>query len=193
MCANPAVSTNNDASSDGCARSYPAALPYFCFGFNHGKRSNLRRRINQRTIRHDRRRVNARTWRWHGIKQRSNTCPGCVWFARYDRYCCRWYSRCHIRMHNDSTGQSLIQCGSVTSVVQKANVVSSSRLQRGHTFKEQFDFIGNATCRARDDCKWIWPTSAKEPRVAQSCFDHSRSPGHKIRRIRNPTVDFCQT
>ena len=49
---------------------------------------------------------------------------------------------------------------------------SSHRLQRGHAFEEQFEFIRNPACRTRNNCKRIWSTSAKEPCVTQSCFNH---------------------
>jgi hypothetical protein len=45
-------------------------------------------------------------------------------------------------------------------------------LQRGDTFEEQFEFIRNPARRACNHRKWIWPTSAKESRVAQGGFDH---------------------
>jgi hypothetical protein len=75
-------------------------------------------------------------------------------------------------MHDHSTGRRLIQCRSVTSIVQKTHLIRASRLQRGHTFEEQFEFIGNAACCARNNRKRIRSTSAKEPCVAHSCFDH---------------------
>src|SRR5450755_4143382 len=75
-------------------------------------------------------------------------------------------------MHDHSTGQRLIQCRSVTSVVQETYFIRASRLQRSHTFEEQFEVIRNPACRARNNRKWIRPGSAKEPCVARSCFDH---------------------
>jgi hypothetical protein len=60
--------------------------------------------------------------------------------------------------------------------VQKTYFIRAGRLQRGHTFEEQFEFIRNPACRARNNCKWIWPTSAKESFVARSCFDHFSFP-----------------
>ena len=42
----------------------------------------------------------------------------------------------------------------------------------GHTFEEQFEFIRDPACRTRNNCKRIWPTSAKEPCIAHGCFNH---------------------
>ena len=172
MCANPAVSTDNHAASDNCARSDPTARSYLCSGLDHSQRSDVGRRIDERPIRHNCGRVNTWGRRWRRIEQCSSACPSSVWFARYDRHRCRWHSRCHIGMHDHSTGQRLIQCRSVTPIVQKTYFIRASRLQRSHTFEEQFAFIRNPACRPRDNCKWIWPTSAKEPCVAQVRFDH---------------------
>ena len=106
MRANPAISTDIHPASDHGARSDPTARSYFCSGLNHSKRPDLRRRIDQRPIRHNCRRVNTWRQRWHRIEQRSDTCPGSVRFARYDRHRCRWHARCHVGMYDHGTGRT---------------------------------------------------------------------------------------
>ena len=89
MCANPAVPTDNHAASDNRARSDPAARSYLCSGLNHRQRSDLRRRIDDRPLRHNCGRVNTgRNWR-HRIEQCSNARPRRVWFGRQDRHRCQ--------------------------------------------------------------------------------------------------------
>jgi hypothetical protein len=75
-------------------------------------------------------------------------------------------------MYDHSTGRRLIQCSRITSIVQKTYFTRARRLQRGHTLEEQFEFIRNTACRARNNCKRMRPASAKEPCVAQNWFDH---------------------
>ena len=115
-----------------------------------------------------------RNWR-HGIEECSNARPCRVGFGGPDRHCPGRHSRCHIRMHNHSTGRCLIECRRITSIVQKTHFIRASRLQGSHTFEEQFEFIRNPACRTRNNCKRIWPSSTKEPCIAQSCFDHPHS------------------
>ena len=50
MCANPAVSADDHAASDNRARSDPTARSYLCSGLNHRQRSDLRRRIDERSL-----------------------------------------------------------------------------------------------------------------------------------------------
>ena len=88
MCANPAVSTDDHAASDNRARSDPTARSYLCSGLDHRQRSDLRRRIDERPIRHNCGRVNTWRNRWHRIEQCSNACPSSVWFGRQDRHRC---------------------------------------------------------------------------------------------------------
>ena len=75
MCANPAVPTNNHAASDNRARSDPTARSYLCSGLNHRQRSDLRRRIDERPLRHNCGRMDTGRNRWHGIEQCSNARP----------------------------------------------------------------------------------------------------------------------
>jgi hypothetical protein len=77
-------------------------------------------------------------------------------------------------MYDHGTGRRLIQRRSVMPVIQKAYFTRARRLQRGYTLEEQFDFICDTARRTCNDSKWMRSTSAKEPRVAQSCFDHHR-------------------
>ena len=175
MCANPAVPTDNHAAADNRARTDPTARSYLCSGLNHRQRPDLRRRIDARPLCDNCGRMNTgRNW-WHGIEECGNARPRRVWFGGLDRHCPSGHSRCHIRMHDHSTGRCLIECRRITSIVQKTHFIRASRLQRGHTFKEQFEFIRNPACRTRNNCKRIWSTSAKEPCVTQSCFNHLRS------------------
>ncbi len=175
MCTNPAVPTDNHAAADNRARTDPTACSYLCSGLNHGQRPDLRRRIDARPLCDNCGRMDTgRNWR-HGIEECSNARPCRVGFGGPDRHCPSRHSRCHIRMHNHSTGRCLIECRRITSIVQKTHFIRASRLQGGHTFEEQFDFIRDPACRTRNNCKRIWPTSTKEPCVAQSCFNHPRS------------------
>ena len=172
MCANPTVSTDNHAAADNRARTDPTARSYLCSGLDHRQRPDLRRRIDAGPLCDNCGRMNTgRNW-WHGIEECGNARPRRVWFGRLDRHCTSGHSRCHVRMHDHSTGRCLIECRCITSIVQKTHFIRASRLQRGHAFEEQFEFIRNPACRTRNNCKRIWSTSAKEPCVTQSCFNH---------------------
>ena len=204
MCANPAVPTDNHAAADNRARTDPTARSYLCSGLNHRQRPDLRRRIDAGPLCDNCGRMNTgRNW-WHGIEECGNARPPRVWFGRLDRHCTSGHSRCHIRMHDHSTGRCLIECRCITSIVQKTHFIRASRLQRGHAFEEQFEFIRNPACRTRNNCKRIWSTSAKEPCVTQSCFNHPRSqPANRVqlafplmvlmsrRSLLVPTRDSC--
>ena len=171
MCANPAVSPDNHAASDNCARTDPAAGSYLCSGLNHRQRPDLGRRIDERSLGDDCGRVNTGRNRWHGIEQCSNTRPSSVWFGREDRHGPSRHSRCHVRMHNHSTGRCLIECRCITPVVQKTHFVRASRLQRRYTFEEQIEFIRNPACRSATTASGYGPLRRKNlasPMVAST-------------------------
>jgi hypothetical protein len=75
-------------------------------------------------------------------------------------------------MHDHSTGQCLLECRCITSIIQKAYFVGAGCLQGSHTFEEQIAFASNPACYSRNYREMIRPTPAKEPRVACGCFDH---------------------
>ena len=75
-------------------------------------------------------------------------------------------------MHNHSTGQRLIQCRSVTSIVQKTYFIRAGRLQRGHTFEEQLEFIRNPACCALQQLRVDMAHFGEKFFIARSCFDH---------------------
>ena len=181
MCADPAVPTDNHAAADHRARTDPTARSYLCSGLNHRQRPDFRGRIDARTLRDNCGRMDTgRNWR-HGIEECSNARPRRVGFGGPDRHCPRRHSRRHVRMHDHSAGRCLIERRRITPIVQKTHFIRARRLQRGHTFEKQFEFIRNSACRARNNRKRIWSTSAKERRVTQSCFDHPRSqPANRV-------------
>ena len=80
------------------------------------------------------------------MEQGGDTCPALV------RCCCDdWYGRCrnpfqHIRMHDYRTGHGQFQCSRIASIVEEANLVRPSRLQRrdaGKAFSCVFRWIVN--------------------------------------------------
>ena len=176
MCANPAVSTDNHAASYNCARSDPTARTDLCSCLNHSQRSDLRRRIDERPLRHNCGRgeyletpvAPDRTVRQRVPKQRmvrslrSPLLPLALAPPYQD-------ARSQRRPTSDP--------------VRKRNVYCQENLHHsGQPFAEGPHLRGaarvhhNPACRPRNNCKWIRPTSAKEPRVARSCFDHLGSP-----------------
>ena len=172
MRANPAVPTDNHATADNRARTDPTARSYFCSGLNHGQRADLRRRIDARSLCDNCGRVDTGR-NWMALDRRvQQRAPMPLWFGGPDRHCPSRHSRRHVRMHNHSTGRCLIECRRITPIIQKTHFIRASRLQGGHAFEEQFEFIRNPACRIRNNCKRIWPASTKEPCVAQSCFNH---------------------
>src|SRR5260221_4944124 len=74
-----------------------------------------------------------------------------------------------------STGRCLLERRRITSIVQETHFIRASRLQRGHTFEEQFEFVRNPGGHTRNNCKRIWSTSAIQPCDAQICFNHTGS------------------
>ncbi len=81
------------------------------------------------------------------------------------------HSRCHVRMHNHSTGRRLIQRRSVTPIVQKTHFIRARRLQGSHTFKEQFEFIRNPARRLATTASGYGPLRRKNlvlPKIAST-------------------------
>ena len=153
MCANPAVPTDNHAAANNRARTDPTARSYLCSGLNYRQRPDLRRRIDACPIRDNCGRVDTGRHWWHRIEECGNARPPRIWFGGLDCHCTSRHSRRHIRMHDHSTGRCPIECRRITPIVQKTHLIRASRLQWGHIFEEQFDFIRNPACRTRNNCK----------------------------------------
>ena len=82
MSADPAVGADHHALGDGDVGSDPAARRHFRPGLNQGERSDLRRRIDGRAVRDERRRVHARTRGRRRVEQGGHPRPPGIGFCR---------------------------------------------------------------------------------------------------------------
>jgi len=172
MRAYPAVPTDNHAAADNCARADPTASAYLCSGLDHSERPNLRRRVDARPLCNNCGRMDTGRRGWQRIEQCSNARPPCVRFDCLDRHGRSRDSRCHLRMHDHRAGRRVVERRCITSIVQEANFVRAGRLQRGHSFEEQFEFNCNPAGGTRNHCKRVWSTPAKKPRAPHRSINH---------------------